>query len=532
MKGDKLVIDISYYNDLSSEQWDLLATVLDGVIVRLSFGLNEDTSAQKHVDQCKRLGLPYSGYHWVDPTKNMTKQLENVVRVVDKFKPTSMFNDYEQYWTDWDAYMRQDLVEAKRTKFTPTQLNNYYSTFNNKIRQTIKSVPIGNYTGLWFMDDFCPDMKTWIDENYLEARYLRYYEPDYWKIKKSGFPIYISYMREIADEVQIANGIARQFETYVEIDGFSKWHGYHMDWDIFSPDGYSLMFGGEMGKVLNMTFVSQLGEGAGDHHNDCGLACCSMVLLASKDIFVQVDEWYKMDGWGAPSADIGTTAYQLQRALGLFNVETVIGNALTIGNVQGFINKALPFIPLMDYKVLSDAGVTHFKGNFLHWIVIIGYDENNIVAFDPYRPFEKGGKITIPNQVFLNAYRNSYTACINSIEGGTMPVEYNGTVITRSLNVRATPPSPSGVLGNKVGSLVLGNRVYIERSTITTTNWGNVLNSDNPSNPVGWVSLDYIKLEPVVEPPASDEKAIRLDELQKARVGFNQYYNERKAELS
>ena len=528
MKKDKLVVDVSYHQILSPEQWDLLATVLDGVIIRLSFDLNTDTSAQKHIDQCNRVGLPYSGYHWVDPTVDMTKQLTKVVEVIRKFKPFSMFNDYEQYWTDWAAYERQDLAECYRTRFTPEQLTTYYSTFNTKIRRMVTTMPVGNYSASWFMDSFCPGIKDWVIKNYWEALYLRYHDIEYWEEKKKEFPFDIMRMREIADEVVIYNGLGRQFETYVEINGFSKWRGWHLDWNIFNENGFSLMFGGEMGKILNMAFVSQLGVGAGDHHNDCGLACCSMLLLAAKDIFVQVDEWYKMDGWGAPAFDTGTTSYQLQKALNLFDVRTAIGSVLTLAKMRDYINKALPFIPLVDYKVLSDAGVTRYKGNFLHWVVVMGYDENNIIALDPYVPYDIGGKMIIPNQVFLNSYRSSYLALVDSIEGGTMPITYNGKVTTASLNVRETPPE-NGVMGNKIGGLVLNNSVYIERSTITVDNWGNVTASNNSTNPIGWVSMDYIKLDPASPLPPTDI-AVKTAQLKELSL-MEDYINKRKVEI-
>jgi hypothetical protein len=146
----------------------------------------------------------------------------------------------------------------------------------------------------------------------------------------------------------------------------------------------------------------------------------------------------------------------------------------------------------------------------------MGYDNDNVIVLDPYRPYEVGLKVVIPNQIFMSSYRGSYLALVDSIEGGTSPVTYNGTVITASLNVRKTPPE-SGVLGNKVGGLLLGNRVTIDRNTITSDNWGNVTTSNNPTNPVGWVSLDYIKLDvfvPPVTPPANDAaKVARLDEI-------------------
>jgi len=539
MIDDKLVIDLSYYNDLSPEQWDMLATVVDGVIIRLSYGLTTDSLAQKHIDQCNRLGIPYSGYHWVDPTKDMILQVKKALESVEKFKPKSMYFDYEQYWRDWDAYIRQDLVEANRTKYTPQQLNTYYSIFNTKVRQAITSIPVGNYSADWFIYDYCPDMKDWIKINYWEARYLRYYDADFWGGEISKFPFDISYMRELANSVVINGGIGRQFETYIEIKGFSEWKGWHLDWNIFSKNGFNRMFGGEMGKIFDMQFVSQLGVGAGMHNNDCGEACCSMVLLESKDIFVQPDEWYKMDGWGAPSTDVGTTAYQLQRALNLFDVRTSIGTSLTLTNIYNLIDRGLPFIPLVDYGVLSAAKLTYYTGSFLHWIVVVGYDTNNIFALDPYRPESAGGKMTIPNQVFLNSYRQSYLACMDSIEGGTIPMAYNGTITATSLNVRATPN------GTLVGGLAMNDRVTINRDTITSMGWGNVIASNNAKNPLGWVFMAYVKMDavvvpppvtpPPVTPPVDDamalEKKIRIDECRfrrdEAIAAINKIFNDR-----
>jgi len=57
------------------------------------------------------------------------------------------------------------------------------------------------------------------------------------------------------------------------------------------------MFGVKvMGTNIEMQFVSQLGEGAGIYNNDCGPACCSMIILEDKDIFVSPDELYKVPG--------------------------------------------------------------------------------------------------------------------------------------------------------------------------------------------------------------------------------------------
>ncbi|HUV84353.1 MAG TPA: C39 family peptidase, partial [Methanosarcinales archaeon] len=237
--------------------------------------------------------------------------------------------------------------------------------------------------------------------------------------------------------------------------------------------------------------------------------------------------------------DVGTTAYQLQRALNLFDVRTSIGTSLTLTNIYNLIDRGLPFIPLVDYGVLSAAKLTYYTGSFLHWIVVVGYDTNNIFALDPYRPESAGGKMTIPNQVFLNSYRQSYLTCMDSIEGGTIPMAYNGTITATSLNVRATPN------GTLVGGLAMNDRVTINRDTITSMGWGNVIASNNAKNPLGWVFMAYVKMDavvvpppvtpPPVTPPVDDamalEKKIRIDECRfrrdEAIAAINKIFNDR-----
>ncbi|MFH2039512.1 MAG: SH3 domain-containing protein [Chloroflexota bacterium] len=241
----KLLIDVSYYNNLSPAQWDLLAPILDGVIIRLSYGLSQDQMAQTHIDTVKRLGLPYAGYHWVDPTRDLYSQINFYKFIVERFKPASMFNDFEQYWTDWAAYMRQDLATAYATRFTAAQLNSYYSKFYEESRKLV-NIPVGSYSADWFISKYAPDMGNWVTKtNYWEARYFRYYDSTWWMAKKKelGKDFDINKILEIAKQAKIIKGIGRQFESYIEVDGLSENIGYHLDWNVFSNQGFYRMFG-------------------------------------------------------------------------------------------------------------------------------------------------------------------------------------------------------------------------------------------------------------------------------------------------
>lgn len=241
----KLVIDVSYYNNLSQEQWDLLASVLDGVIIRLSFGITEDVAASDHIFQARRVGLPFAGYHWADPTRSIDQNRATVNRVSEKFHPAGIYLDAEQYWRDWPAYMRQDLAAAYATRFSPAELDKFYKGLYLAVKNT-ESIFVGNYSADWFISRYAPDMNKWVTaENYWEARYFRYYDAAWWtaKQKELGRDFDVSHMKEIAAYARIFKGIGRQFESYVEVKGLYDNIRYHLDWNVFTDDGFSRMFG-------------------------------------------------------------------------------------------------------------------------------------------------------------------------------------------------------------------------------------------------------------------------------------------------
>lgn len=582
-----LFCDMSYWQSTYTlEKIKLLRdNGMKAMVLRGGYADVEDTLLSTLISYCRQLDIPFGLYWYLYPGVGYQKQINKFVSVINKYPGTTCaVLDFEEYkmpllasfnevqkindsklGSNYEAIMDSlykvglgvGITPNLSANYSSSYLSTFYKNSHDALKNALPSMKIADYSAKWCIDSYFPQVSSWLKaEFYWNAGYVKYYTWYQNFINSLGGSwgdstnlISISKLPEILAEVEkhwgeqplpigIQGCMAWQFGSFFPFEELTLGQR-HVDMNLAPASTFKEYFNLDLeeeiepdGKALNMAGVSQIGATANDHHNDCGLACCSMDLLAARDVFVQVDEWYKMDGWGAPSTDIGTTAYQLQRALGLFDVKTVRGTSLTIQKIVDFINKGIPIITLVDYKVLSDAGLTYYKGSFLHWFVVMGYDRNNVIALDPYRPYEAGLQIIIPNQIFLNSYRSSYVALVDSIEGGTMPITYNGTVNTTSLNVRATPPSPSGVLGNWVGTLSINNRVYIERSTITTSNWGNVTTSNNSTNPVGWVSMDYIVLDPiVVPPPTTDEKAIRLDELEKAKTGFNSYYNKRKAEI-
>ena len=489
-----LLIDVSQNNILTPAQWDILGKILDGVIIRLSYGITEDMGAKGHIEQANRVGLPFAGFHWADPTWDFTIQMNKYKEVVKRYKPVAMFNDYEQYWADWSAYTRKDYTEAYRTRFTPEQLNNFYLKFYNTSK--LVGIPIGNYSSNTFIKYYCPQMKDWVVPN------------NYWRASYPDFPdIYLPEdVRAKAETIAIGDGIARQFAGGgLNVTGLPP-----LDWDVFTDESFERMF--LMKKILDVPFISQLGAGASAHNNDCGPACCSMVLAAVMDNVVNPDDWYAMDGWGAPGTDIGTTAYQLQKALNLFNLKTSIIGAMPLSSIYTIINNNALAIALVKYDYFSDLGYTYYKGHFNHWLVVIGYNDSSVITLDPYRPESTGGIMIVPADLFAKSYLGTSLVSVVGVGEGEVPVTTNATVINCTwLNVRSTPVVTPD---NKIGGVPGGQKVFIDKEE---TGWGHI------TTPlVGWLSLSYILKDIIVTPPPPPppppvptlgEKDFRLDEL-------------------
>ena len=558
---------------------------MKAVVLRAGYANSEDTLLSTLVSYCDELDIPFGLYWYLYPEDNYQNQIDKFVSVIKKYPDTkNAVLDFEEYkmpslsnilsidiggsrlGSNYEKHM--DALHKKGLAVTTTKLSANYSTkylsaFYKNSHDALKkalTIPIMDYSAKWCIDGYFPEVASWLKpEFYWNAAYVKYYlwYQDFitslggsWGssdklISISNLSIIMAEVEKHWDEQPLPLGIdgciAWQFNSFFPFEELTKGQR-NIDANLAPSSTFKKYFdldleGGEPlpeieSDIIDMVGVSQIGYGADKHHNDCGLAASSADVLAAKGIFVPVDQWYEMDGWDAPIDDSGTYAYQLQKALALFEVRSNIGHSLSIQNIKDYIGRKLPIITLVNYKVLSDAGLTYYKGDFLHWFVVIGYDKDNVIVLDSYRPYESGLQITIPNQIFLSSYKGTYVVLVDSIKEGGTPMAYNGTVLA-NLNVRSSP-NPEAT---RVGGLNSGDRVEVDLSTITSDNWGNVKSSNSSRQDYrpGWVSLFYVKLDSVIpDPPPTgdiDESAIRKDELSRAKAAFDAYFTERDAKL-
>ena len=226
----KLLIDLSKYKSITTAQWDIFGLILDGVIIRLGYGVTEDEKAAKHVADARRVGLPVGGYFWADPTWDFDRQIAKYREVVVKYKPACMFNDAEQFWRDWTAFMARDMATAYATRFSAAELNTFYKRFYDATKGML---PTGIYTRDSFMTEYSPQMTEWVvPANYWAARFVKnthVYKP--------------TEVKAYAETLDIGQGIGRQFAgvgggvTPLNVTGLPS-----IDWNIFTDAGFNVMF--------------------------------------------------------------------------------------------------------------------------------------------------------------------------------------------------------------------------------------------------------------------------------------------------
>jgi len=235
----KFGIDTSFWDAdptrLTDSAWNIIAPLLDFVIVRIGFGINDDTKATMHIDRAKQRGIPYAGYWWIDPTKTLSTQITKIISRAKELGVCALFTDNEQWWSDWASIEKGDYITPLKTKFTDSYLNTYYKNTYDTVKASL-TIPVGNYCADWFINDYAPSMKSWVEtSNYWQARYCRWYEPVWWaeqkKLLGTNYPAIK--LKELASKIVLYNGsIIRQFESLTDAAGLP----HNLDLDVMQND--------------------------------------------------------------------------------------------------------------------------------------------------------------------------------------------------------------------------------------------------------------------------------------------------------
>jgi hypothetical protein len=241
--------------------------------------------------------------------------------------------------------------------------------------------------------------------------------------------------------------------------------------------------------VLNVPYVSQLGPGADRHSNDCGAACAAMLIGAYTGDTIPPDEVY--DQTGAPG-DIYLSASHLLSVLRTYNVPAAWDQDLPLGELFELLAGKKPFIALIKYQALRDAGLTQSQFSGMHFAVVCGADVRSVYLHDPLWRDMGGQWLAVPVELFMQAWdeAGSDPAAPNPTRGAVVPTAGLGfdvpsgkrykVTATDGLNIRRLPTTKSQI----VGGLSYGSLVYIDSEN---TGWGKL------SGRNGWVNLEFVK---------------------------------------
>lgn len=145
---------------------------------------------------------------------------------------------------------------------------------------------------------------------------------------------------------------------------------------------------------IDVPFHSQVVGGALAHGNDCGPACCKMVLEYHGAITPSIDHIYDQM---IPSGDRYTTFAQNVAYMERTGRVDVVFTRLSTWagfwqRVRDEIDAGNPCIPVMSQTWLSERAGVPTSDPAEHFAVVVGYDGNSVYLNDPAQPNEATGK--------------------------------------------------------------------------------------------------------------------------------------------
>lgn len=237
--------------------------------------------------------------------------------------------------------------------------------------------------------------------------------------------------------------------------------------------------------LLPVPYVSQLGQGADGHRNDCGAASAIMLLRAYLNLQITPDEFYTR--FAIPGSDPYLSVAQLRNAMGSLGLLTDFKANLSIQDLFAALAAGKPPIVLLRYKVFEDAGLTEKAFEGPHFAVVVGMDIRNIYIHDPlYSNPANGDAHPYPLDLFWRAWKEVATnpKFPNPERSAILPTAGIGFKLTRQVKINLSSVSVRvgpAVNTPAVKTLKRGDIVEITREM---SGWGEIAG-------VGWLYLGY-----------------------------------------
>lgn len=246
---ETFVIDVSRNNPLTDDQLkELVDNGLIGMVIKFTQGnYRVDSEAANKVDQARRLGVPYVGYHWSDPIYPVNEQVQYFHEAVKKFEPSGVAHDMEQYWLSWEEWWKVVVLRQPGyvRPFSQDQLARFYTNYMKEAKKVIKDLPHMGYSAKWFIDGYCRALGPAIHDNmdaYWNASWLYWDEVD--NDPTLSFAELQSTLKRAESYIKLTklpNGIYSWGMWQI---GISNLKGYpKIDIDVVTPAVFEMFFG-------------------------------------------------------------------------------------------------------------------------------------------------------------------------------------------------------------------------------------------------------------------------------------------------
>ncbi len=136
----------------------LKAAGVRGIIARIGEGINtnEDDRWAYYVDQAAAAGIPCHGY-FVNHPELYDNYDQNVNVQLSRIQQFCKNKTIHGLWIDCEVFKDS---EGKIT--APTWISERTRGLIDETQRAFPNIPVGLYTGGWFVDSYAPQMKVWI----------------------------------------------------------------------------------------------------------------------------------------------------------------------------------------------------------------------------------------------------------------------------------------------------------------------------------------------------------------------------------
>ncbi|MBN2388037.1 MAG: C39 family peptidase [Anaerolineales bacterium] len=237
--------------------------------------------------------------------------------------------------------------------------------------------------------------------------------------------------------------------------------------------------------LLPVPYISQVGQGADAHRNDCGAASAAMLVAAYLGEKITPDEFYTR--FNIPG-DRYLSQAEVRDAMGSLGLMSEFKANLSLQELFTYLASGKPVIALLRYRVLRDAGLTESDFQGPHFLVVVGIDSKNVYVHDPlFSDPAKGQARPYPLELFWQAWKEiaQVAELPNPERSAIVPNVGIGYKLTRRvrinvglLSVREGP----GLNFKLIDKRVKNNETY--EVTRELNGWGEIAENE-------WIYLAY-----------------------------------------